>query len=564
MKSMQKMMYGLMTVKIMLSTALILLMATGSIFAGGKKDSTSVPGTGGEVLNIQIDGNITTLDFHGSQYSHSLTAMYTIGEGLHYLDGNEVFQLGLAESYTRSPDGLTLTYKIREARWSDGSPLTAHDFVYSWRRLGDPAVAADYRRLLNIVTIENAQDVISGKKPLEALGVKALDDRTLVITLTTPVAFTEGLFSFPAFFPLKQSLVEAKGAKFATSPDTILSIGAFKPKIYEPNTEVTEVERNPYYYRASEIKLDGIRFQTIADIQQAVLAYQSGLVDILPRLSGEQIDLYKDDPEFQTELGPYVWYLTPNTRDNKYLANINVRRALALSIDREALTKNILRDGSVPAEYLVARGLAKAPDDQSDFQDGGAGVGDELHFNREAALRFWNQAKQESNFSTLTLEMIVADTSFSSSIAQFLQAQFQNLPGLTIRIAAMPTKSRGERQRAGEFDLSFHGWGGDYRDPLTFLDLWLSDQHVVYRNKDYDAIVVSAGRGELARDLPRRFRELRRAEQIALRDIATIPILQTSATALQKLSIKGVEYHGVQGGTTYIWASKSPSGIAGR
>jgi oligopeptide transport system substrate-binding protein len=187
--------------------------------------------------------------------------MRLIGEGLHYLDGNDTYQLGLAESYTRSADGLTLTYKIRDTRWSDGSPLTAHDFVYSWRRLGDPALAAEYRWLLNTAAIENSQDVLSGQKPLDALGIKALDDRTLVITLSSPVAFTDGLFTFPPFFPLKQSFVEAQGAKFATSPDTLLAIGPFKAAIYEPNAEVVEVERNPNYHRAREVSLtaSGIR-----------------------------------------------------------------------------------------------------------------------------------------------------------------------------------------------------------------------------------------------------------------------------------------------------------------
>jgi oligopeptide transport system substrate-binding protein len=547
--------------KRIVSAALVLLAAAGAVFAGGRKETAA---SGGTVLNVQVDTAIVSVDFHGTPEASSLTAMAFIGEGLHYLDGNDVLQFGLAESLTRSPDGLTLTYRIREARWSDGSPLSARDFVYAWRRLGDPALAAPYRWLLNTAAIENSQDVISGAKPLDALGVSAPDDRTLVVTLSSPVAFTDGLFAFPAFYPLKQSFVEAQGAKFATSPDTVLSIGAFKPKIYEPNAEVVEVERNPYYYRAGEIKLDGIRLQTIKDLQQAALAYQAGIVDIIPRLSGEQIDLYREDPEFRTQLGGFVYYLTPNPRDNKFLANDNVRRALAVSIDREALVKNILRDGSVPAEYLVPRGLATAPDDHSDFRDGGAGVGTELHFNRDAALGYWNQAKQELSFNTLTLELLCEDTEFHQGISQFLQAQFQNLPGLSIRISPMPKKGQMDKYEAGDFELALHRWGPDYRDPLTYLDLWLSDQHPVYRNGDYDGIVVSAGRGDLTRDLPRRFRELRRAEQILLRDAATIPLFQSGTSVLQKANVSGVEYHGVQGGTAYIRASKTPAGAAGR
>jgi oligopeptide transport system substrate-binding protein len=548
--------------KVMVSAALILLAGAGAVFAGGGKEQTvaATAESGGGVLTVQTDAAIRTMDFHGTAEGSSLGAMRLIGEGLHYLAADDTYQLGLAESYTRSPDGLTLTYKIREVQWSDGSPLTAHDFVYSWRRLADPALAADYRWLLNTAAIENSQDVISGKKPLEALGVKALDDRTFVVTLTTPVAFTEGLFSFPSFYPLKQSFVEAQGAKFATSPDTLLSIGPFIAKTYEPNTEVVETVKNPYYYRAKDIKLEGFKYQVIRDLQQAVLAYQTGIIDVIPFLSGEQIDLFRDDPEFISELGGRVYYLTPQLKDNKYLANINVRRALALSIDRETLANNILRDSSVPAEYLVARGLSKAPDDQSDFRDGGAGVGDELHFNREAALGYWNQAKQELGFETLSLNINTEDGELYQIIGQFLQAQLQNLPGLSIQVSPLPKKIHLDKYYAGDFDLIIHRWGPDYRDPQTYLDLWLSDQHPAYRNPDYDAIVISAGRGELARDLPKRFRELRRAEQILLRDIATIPLFQSGTSSLQKANISGLEYHGVQGGTTYVWAEKHPAG----
>ncbi|MDR3173555.1 MAG: ABC transporter substrate-binding protein, partial [Treponema sp.] len=325
----------------------------------------------------------------------------------------------------------------------------------------------------------------------------------------------------------------------------------------EPTAEVVEVVKNPNYYRAGEVTLEGIRFQTIKDLQQAALAYQAGIIDLVPSLSGEQIDIYKEDPEFQSHLGGYVHYLTPNQKDNRYLANVSLRRALALSVDREALAKNILRDGSVPAEYLVARGLANAPDDRSDFRDGGAGVEGELRFNREAALRSWNQAKGELNFSALTLGLLCEDSEAAQAVAQFLQAQFQNLPGLTIRVEPMPKESKGEKTRAGEFDLNLHRWGGDYRDPLTYLDLWISTQHYSYRSRDYDDIVFSARDGALAREPVRRFKELRRAEQVALRDVATIPLYQSGQSLLQKSNVKDIEYHFVQGGVFYYRVIKN-------
>jgi oligopeptide transport system substrate-binding protein len=549
--------------KRMVSIALILLAAAGSVFAGGGKNSTvAAAASGGGVLTIQIDAAASTVDFHGSSDAGSLGAMRLIGEGLHYLAADNTYQLGLAESYTRSPDGLTLTYKIRDAKWSDGSPLSAHDFVFAWRRLGDPATAAPYKWLLNTAAIENSQDVTAGKKPPETLGVKALDDRTLQVTLSSPVAFIEGLFNFPAFFPLKESFVKAQGAKFATSPETVLAIGPYKISRFEPNTEVVETVKNPFYYRAQAVNLDGIRYQAIRDLQQAVLAYNAGIVDIIPRLAGEQIDLYRDDPEYRSELSGRVYYLTPNIKANKYLSNHNIRRALAVSIDRDALVKNIIRNGAVPAEYLVSRGLANAPDDKTDFRDGEAGVGDELHYNPAKGLEYWNKAKQELGVDKLSFSIIHEDGEFFVNVSQFIQAQLQsNLPGLSITIQSMPKKSHTDKYYGGDFDLALHRWGPDYRDPQTYTDLWLSDQHPSYANKEYDAIAISASGGELARDPVKRFHELRRAEQIVLRDVGTIPLFQDGIASLVKSYITGVEYHD-QGASTYLWTTKNPTGLA--
>jgi oligopeptide transport system substrate-binding protein len=553
--------------KKIVSAALILLAAAGSVFAGGGKEQTvaATESPGGGILTIQTEAAASTVGFGGSSDAGSLGAMGLIGEGLHYLAADDTYQLGLAESYTRSADGLTLTYKIRDTKWSNGSPLTAHDFVYAWRRLGDPAIASPYKWLLNTAAIENSQEVIAGEKPLEALGVKALDDRTLQVTLSSPVAFIESLFTFSAFFPLKESFVKAQGAKFATSPETVLAIGPYKITRYEPNAEVVETVKNPLYYRAEAVKLEGIRYQTIKDLQQAALAYKSGIIDVLPRLAGEQIDLYRDDPEYHSELSGRVYYLTPNIKANKYLANHNLRRALAVSIDRDALVKNIIRNGAAPAEYLVARGLAKAPDDHSDFRDGEAGVGDELHYNPAKGLEYWNAAKRELGVDKLSFSIIHEDGEFFVNVSQFIQAQLQsNLPGLSITILSMPKKGHTAKYDAGDFELALHRWGPDYRDPQTYTDLWLSDQHPSYSNKEYDIIATSAARGELARDPVKRFHELRRAEQIVLRDVGTIPLFQDGMASLLKSYVTGAEYHGVQGGTTYLWASKNSSGIAGR
>lgn len=517
---------------------------------GADAGENKASGEGG-TLNIQVDVEISTLDYHGTMEGNALEVMNNIGEGLYRSDAKGVPQLAVAESVDKSEDGLTYTFKLKDTKYSDGSSVTANDFVYSWRRLGDPALANDYNFLLNIANIANAPEVINGEKPLEELGVKALDDKTLEVRLSVPVPFFETLLAFPPFFPVSEEFVSQQGENYSTSAETIISNGPFYVTSYEPNSTTVELKKNPNYYDAVNVHLDGITYQVVKDSQQAALSYQNGDLDII-KLSGEQVDLFKDDPEYNKFLTGYLWMITPNQKLDT-LSNLNLRLALATSFDKEALVNNVLKDGSVPADYLVPPGVA-VDSDGRDFRET---TGKYLETNKKLALEYWNKAKEELGINELTLTLLVEDSESAINTGQFIQAQVQEtLPGLTLNIESMPKKSKGERTKVGDFELNLHRWGPDYADPLTFLNLWISTEHYSWSNAEYDAIVESATKGDLALKPEERWKELQRAEKIAADAAATFPVYQQGNALLVKNNIKDVDFHFAVGVNSYKNARK--------
>ena len=187
------------------------------------------------------------------------------------------------------------------------------------------------------------------------LGIKALDDYTLEVTLNVPVSYFLSLMYFPTFYPVNQAFYESVGDTFATSPETTLSNGAFVLDAYEPAATAFHLTKNPDYYNADSVQLAGLNYQVIQDSQQALMSYQTGDLDIT-LVNGEQVDQVKDDPEFTTIGVGYLWYVSPNMDAVPELANLNIRLAMTFALDREAITQDVLKDGSTPVYTAVAEG----------------------------------------------------------------------------------------------------------------------------------------------------------------------------------------------------------------
>ncbi|MBP1920244.1 peptide ABC transporter substrate-binding protein [Youngiibacter multivorans] len=546
--------------KVML--ALSVAMAAMFTFAAcGSTDKTpttpntpTTPVAEKKVLRVQFDVEVASMDPQIATDGTSFEVISAITEGLYSIDAAGSPILAMAESVDKSADGKTYTFKLRNAKWSDGTAVTAKDFVFSWRRLVDPKVASEYAFIMEIAGVKNAVAATTGDKPVTDLGVTAKDDKTLVVELDVPVPYFESLMAFPSFLPVNEAFFTKAGDNYGTSPATLLSNGPFKITAYEPAATTITLEKNADYWDAGKVALDGIQYQVIKDSQQAMLSYQNGDLDVAT-LSGEQVEQFQADPEFKNIVAGYLWYISPN-QTVKGLENVNLRKALALSYDKEAIVKNILKDGSIVANFAVPTLLATGPDGK-DYRETADTY---LSTDKAKALEFWNTAKKELGVTELKYTMIVEDTESAINVAQFIQSEIQTtLPGITIELQTMPKKNRVERMQQGDFELGLTRWGPDYADPMTYLDMWTTgspNNYGFWSNKDYDEIIESAKKGELALDLKARWEALKDAEAIVMDAAVILPVYQKGDAVMVKAGVKGIEFHSVGINRIYKNASK--------
>ncbi|MBS7526892.1 peptide ABC transporter substrate-binding protein [Fusibacter paucivorans] len=495
------------------------------------------------ILKVQVEVEVASMDPQIATDGTSFEVMGAVTEGLYSVDAAGSPILAMAESVDKSEDGMSYTFHLRDANWSNGTPVTADDFVYAWKRLVDPATASEYSFIAEIAGIKNAAAIISGDAAVDELGAVAEDDKTLVVTLDFPVSYFESLMSFNSFFPVNEAFFTEKGDLFGTSPDTILANGPFKISAYEPAATTIELVKNEDYWDADAVKLDGIEYQVIKEAQQTMLAYQNGDIDIAT-LAGEQVEQFQADPEFHNIVAGYLWYISPN-QTVAGLENVNLRKAIALAYDKSAIAKNILKDGSIAANFAVPTLLATGPDGK-DYRETADTY---LETDKALALEYYNTAKAELGVDEFSYTLIVEDTEASQNVAQFIQSEIQTtLPGMTVTIETMPKKNRVERMQDGDFELGLTRWGPDYADPMTYLDMWTtgsSNNYGFWSNADYDAIIQSAKNGELALDLDARWAGLKEAEKMVMDEAVIFPVYQRGNAVMIKGNVTGIEFHSV-------------------
>ena len=523
--------------------------------AEGNNESVEDTSTSGTPLKVQIDAEIASMDPQIATDGISFEVLAAVTEGLYSLSDDGSAVEAIADKVEKSEDGLTYTVTLKDTKWSNGTPVTAKDFVFAWRRLVDPATASEYSFIAGIAGIKNADAIVNGEMTPDQLGITAKDDKTLVIELDTPVPFFESLMAFPSFFPVNEEFYNKCGDKFATTVDTILCNGAFKVASYEPAATTINLEKNTNYWDADKVKLSGIQYQVIKDSQQAMLAYQNGDLDVAT-LSGEQVEQFQADPEFQSIMAGYLWYISPNLK-TPGLENENLRKALALSYDKDAIVNNILKDGSIKADFAVPTLLATGPDGK-DFRDG---TDTYLSTDKAKALEYYDKAKEELGKDSFSYTMIVEDTESAQNVAQFIQAEIQKtLPGVTINIETMPKKNRVERMQEGTFELGLTRWGPDYADPMTYLDMWTTDSpnnYGFWSNAEFDQIIQSAKKGELALDVNARWDALKKAEKMVMDEAVIFPVYQKGNAVMIKKNVSGIEFHSVAINRVYKNATKN-------
>ncbi len=517
-------------------------------------------GAGTSDLNIMLETPVQSLDPQQATDGTSFEVIAGYTDGLMQMDADGQAVPAIAETYDLSDDGLTYTFHLRDAKWSNGEPVTAADFVFAWQRAVDPAVASEYAYMLSdIGQIKNAAEIIAGSMDKGELGVTAVDDKTLEVQLNVPVSYFLSLMYFPTFYPVNQAFFESCGDTFATSPETTLSNGAFIMDAYEPAATAFHLTKNEDYWDAARVKLPGLNYQVIQDSQQALMSYQTGDLD-MTLVNGEQVDQVKEDPEFITIGAGYLWYVSPNMDAVPELANLNVRLALTSAIDREAITEDVLKDGSAPTYTAVPMQFAAGPDG-SDFSEDQAKFSDVCAFDAAKAAEYWTKGLEELGITELTLDMIVDADDAPQKVAQVLKEQWETtLPGLSVNLTVEPKKQRVEDMQNGDFQLGLTRWGPDYADPMTYLGMWITDNpnnYGLWSNPEYDGIIAECTTGELCTDPEGRWARLYDAEKLVMDEAVIFPLYTQCNAEMMSAKVSGVEFHPVALNRVYKNAAKA-------
>ena len=503
----------------------------------------------GDDLNVMLETPVQSLDPQQATDGTSFEVIADYTDGLMQMDSDGQAVPAIAESYELSDDGLTYTFHLRtDAKWSNGTPVTAADFVFAWQRAVDPAVASEYAYMLSdIGQVKNAAEIIAGEKDKSELGVTAVDDNTLKVELNVPVSYFLSLMYFPTFYPVNKEFFNSCGDTFGTSPETVLSNGAYVLDDYQPAATAFHLTKNADYYDADRVKLAGLNYQVIQDSQQALMSYQNGDLDIT-LVNGEQVDQVKDDPEFKTIGAGYLWYVSPNMSAVPELNNQNIRMALTMAIDREAITNDVLKDGSLPTYTAVPMQFAAGPDG-SDFSEDQTKFSDVCAFDAEKAADYWKKGLEELGETEMTLEMIVDADDAPQKVAQVLQEQWQQtLPGLTVSIKVEPKKQRVQDMQDGNFQIVLTRWGPDYADPMTYLGMWItgnSNNYGLWSDADYDAIIAECTTGDLCTDAEGRWAKMYDAEKIVMDQAVIFPLYTQSNAQMQSSKVTGIDFHPV-------------------
>ena len=507
--------------------------------------------TGEKILSVQVGPDPETIDpalnsavDGGNMLLHSFECLLAVDE-------NGQLVPGQAESWETSEDGLTWTFHLRDGlKWSDGSDLTANDFVYSWKRVCDPMVAAPYAETV-LSMVEGYDKAIEGD--LDALQVAAQDDNTLVVTLNAPCSYFGSLAAFATLSPVQEATVTANGDAWATSAETYISNGPFYVSEWVPGSYIM-MSKNPYYWNADAIKLDGIKWNLIEDSNAAYSAYQTGEVLMIKDVPTEEIPSLKDNADFHVDPIIGTYYLSMNLERDAF-KDARVRKALSLAIDRDYVANTLMQGTYSPADNFMGPGWIDM--DGKQFKDNANGGQSYIDVNNyEADLEEAKQLLADAGYPDgegfPTISYTTNDAGYHKVVAEYVQQAWAQL-GIDLQVDIVEWASFTPMRRNGDFDVARNGWVGDYSDPSNMLDLFLStngNNDGKFNNADYDAAIY---RSRETLDPTERSKALHDAEDILMEETGCIPVAYYNDFWLQSDKITG-SWHSPYGYWYFMYA----------
>ena len=522
-----------------------------------KADTANEAAASGDTkeLAIQVGPTPETIDPALNSSNDGGNMLQHLAEGLLKMDKNGNMIPGLAESYEVSDDGLTYTFKLRKGlKWSDGSDLTAKDFVYSWKRVADPNTAAPYGQDV-LGKVKGYEEAAGGN--IDALAVSAPDDTTFVVELANPVPFFDRIAAFSTLVPVQEATIEANGDAWTLSPETNVTAGPYKLAEFTDGDRIV-LEKNENYWDKDSITFDKITYRLIEDPNAAYTAYKQGEVSMIKSVPSEEIPALKGTEEFHVDPLMGIYYLSFNTAkkpfDNEY-----VRMALALVIDRDYVANTVMQGTYLPANKMIGPGVSDAAPDSSfekvteEKYTKGVGSGD-YEADVAKAKELLAKAGYPDGQGFPTIEYSTNDQGYHKSVAEYLQNVWKEKLGINTDIAIKEWKVFTADRRAGNYDVARNGWVMDWNDPSNLLNLFVTgsgNNDGKISIPEYDELMEKAS---TTMNVDERFDYLHKAEQLLLDHAALTPVAYYTDFYLQSTKLKDT-WHSPYGYWFFMYGS---------
>lgn len=511
------------------------------------------------VLNLSYPSSLDSIDISNMSGYGSTGNIF---ESLYRLGKNGSITPGLAKSTKVSKDGKTYTFTIRNAKWSDGSKITAQDFVYSWKRTVTPATKSQYAYLFS--GVKNADEIVAGKKSPSTLGVKAQGEHTFIVTLDKPITYFKKLMTYPLFGPISEKAVKKWGNKYATKAQYMLYSGPFKLTGWTGTNNSWQFVKNNQYWDKKAVHLQKINYTVNESTTTTLNLFQEKKLD-LTQLASEQVKNMKSSSDYTTYPYSITAFLVYNFQDSnatikKALNNAKIRQAISLSINRKTLVKNVIGDASTVSKTFVPQDLVKDAKTGKDFTDEST-VKNSTSYNKTLAQKLWKQGLKETGIKKLSIQLLASNDEPNKPISQYLKSALEkNLDGLTVNLSNIPSKVASSRAQSGDFDLYLSGWGADFNDPISHLQIMTNNSgynYGKYNSSTYNALVNKA-QNQDANDTSARWQDMINAEKTIMKDQGITPLYQTVYSYLQNPKVKGIIHNtaGTQWNYKYAYIAK--------
>ncbi len=499
-------------------------------------------------LTIDLFQEVSTMDPQGMSSTGEIQIFNWIMEGLTRSAGGGTVKPGIAEKFEQNADATVWTFHLRDAKWSDGTPVVAADFKYGAMRALDPKTPRDYTYFL--YDIVNAEEYSSGKATADQVGIKVIDDKTIEYTLKQPVTYFDYLVSFPTYAPVQQAFAEKVGDKFNTEAEFFLTNGPFKIDSWQHEAEMVFV-KNPTYWDVASIKLDKVTGLMITEDATMFNMYEAGELDHTISLDADQKAALTKG-EVKKYADGSVWFFDFNNT-HPVLKNKNIRKALTYAVDRQSFIDNVARQPWVAATAFVQPDLIPDADGKTPWR-----AAKPSYFKDndvETAKTLLAQGMKELGITSIPkLKFMCNDQATAQTYAQAFQEMWKKNLGVEVEIEPVPSAVRIDRQQKHDYTISLAGWGPDYPDPMTDLDLYVTgggNNDPAFSNAEYDALIKAA---KAEGDKAKKFEMMRKAEDILMEEMPIGPIYWRYRNYAVREYVKGFERDGFSPDIQFIYA----------